>query len=207
VTSAAFIEADEPADDLCSPCGVRRNDAMRRLSRIVGAAVVLLAGGVWAVAEADSPIGTSDRSTAQVTKIVRATRFYGPGPSADYDFDNGNIGTVSALRTTFPAGATYDVVVTISMDYRTSADDGFIVGLWARRGSEYGHRVPVLPSARAISASTGRTSTSAIFRLSDLRGGREYWFSPTVNVSKRVGNHASIWSRHVLLVVDATPLT
>ena len=179
---------------------------MRRAIAIVSTTAVLLAGGIWAVAAADSSKGTTDRlSVAQMTGIIRATRFYGPGPSADYDFDYGSIGTVSALRTTFPAGATYDVVVTISMDFRTSPDDRFIVGLWARRDSEYGHRVLTLPSARAVAASKVQTSVTAVFRLSDLRGGREFWFSPTVNVSHRVGDHALIRSKHVMLVVDATP--
>jgi len=178
---------------------------MRRAMFIVGAVVVLLTSGVWVVASAGSPNETSDRSTAQVTGIIRATHFYGQGPTADYDFDNGSIGTASPLRLTLPAGTTYDVVVTISLDYRTSPEDEFVVGLSARRDSEHGHRVASLPAARAISASTVRTSTTALFRLSDLRGGREFWFSPSVNVSHRVGNRASISSNHVLLVVEVTP--
>jgi hypothetical protein len=112
---------------------------------------------------------------------------------------------VTPLRLSFPAGTTYDVVVTVSLDYHTSSDDRSVVGLLVRRDSAFGHRESVTPRLRAISASTVRTSTTASFRLSGIQGGHEYWFSPTVNMSHRVGNHASIASSHVLLVVDATP--
>jgi hypothetical protein len=95
--------------------------------------------------------------------------------------------------------------VTVSLDYHTSADDRFVVGLSVRRDSESGHRVSVTPPQRAISASTVRTSSTATFRLSAVQGGHEYLFSPTVNVSQRVGNRSSISSTRVLLVVDATP--
>ena len=177
---------------------------MRRTITIVCAAAMLVAGGIWAVAAAGSAGPVATRAPTQ-TGLIRATRFYGVGPSADYDFDAGNIGTVPALRVTFPAGTTYDVVVTISLDYRTSADDRFVVSPLVRRDREYGHVMTGLPSARAVSAATARTSTTAAFRYADLPGGREFWFSPTVNVSHRVGNRASIGARHVLLVVEATP--
>jgi hypothetical protein len=163
---------------------------------------MLVAGGAWAVAAANAD-RTGERAATQ-TGIIRATRFYGVGPSAQYDFDNGSIGVAPALRLTFPAGATYDVVVTISMDYHTSPGDRPIVSALVRRDSETGHSVPVLPRSRALADATKRASTTAVFRLSDLRGGREYWFSPAVNVKHGFGGHASIVSRHVLLVVEAT---
>ena len=59
--------------------------------------------------------------------------------------------------------------------------------------------------SRALAEATTRSSTTAVFRLSDLRGGREYRFGPSVNVSHRVGDRASIVTSHVLLVVEATP--
>jgi hypothetical protein len=180
-------------------------DEMRRAMAILSATVLLLVGGIWVVAAADPSNGTSDRSMAQVSGTIRATRFYQAGPSAKYDFDYGSIGTVSALRRTLPAGATYDVVVTLSMDYRTSPTDRFIVGLLVRLDAEYGHRVSTEPSVRAIAASTVRTSTTAVFRPSDIRGGHEYWFTPTVNVSHRVGDRAWIGAKHVVLVVDVKP--
>jgi len=178
---------------------------MRRATVIVSATVVLMAGGAWAVATGGSSSGASDGLTPQATGVIRATRFYARGPTATYDFDYGSIGTVSPLRLTFPAGSTYDVLVTISLDYRTSPKDASVIGLSVRRDSEFGHLVSGVPAVRAISASTVRTSTTAVFRLSDLRGGREYWFSPNVNVSHRVGDRASIGSNHVLLVVEAMP--
>ena len=150
--------------------------------------------------------GTEERAIPLTSGVTRATRFYGVGPSADYDFDSGSIGGVVPF-VSFPAGTTYDVVVTVSLDYRTSADDRFVLGMTARRDSEFGHIESVSPRERAISRSHARTSTTASFRLSDLQGGHEYWFSPGVDVSRRGGHRASISSNHVLVVVEATPST
>jgi hypothetical protein len=180
---------------------------MRRVLAIVSAAAVLCSGAAWAVASTSSASPASRGSTALATEIIRSTQFYGTGPSAVYSFDTGSIGGVSALRMTLPAGGTYEAVVSISMDYRTSERDGFVVGLWARRDSEFGDRVSVTPRDRAIRASAAQTSTTAVFRISDLQGDVDYWFSPTVNLDHRVGDRASIRSSHVLLVVEATPST
>ena len=176
---------------------------MRRAITIVCAAAVLLVGSAWAVAAANAD-RTGERAPTQ-TGIIRATRFYDLGPSAQYSGDSGSIGVAPALRLTFPAGARYDAVVTISMDYHTSSGDRPIVAVLVRRDSAHGHAIPVLPRGRAIADATTRSSTTAVFRLSDLVGGREYWFSPSVNVKHGFGGRASIVSRHVLLVVDATP--
>ena len=180
---------------------------MRRVVAVVCAAAVLFVGGAWAVAAARSSLQAEERAMPLMTGMARATRFYGVGPSADYAFDSGSIGGVVPLRLSFPAGTTYDVVVTVSFDYRTSPDDRFVVAVGARRDSEFGQRESVVPEERAISASQARTSTTASFRLSDLEGGHDYWISPGVNVSHRVGHRASISSNHVLVVVDATPST
>jgi hypothetical protein len=179
--------------------------AMRRSVVALCFAAIVIGGGVWAVAAAGSSREDASPSTPLISGLQRATRSYGAGPSAEYDFDSGSIGVVTPLRLRFPSGTSYDVVVTVSLDYRTSADDRFVVGLLVRRDSEFGHRMPVTPPQRAIAGSTVRTSSTAVFRLVGLPGGHAYWFSPTVNVSQRVGNHASIGSSRVLLVVDATP--
>ena len=180
---------------------------MRRVTAVVCAAAVLFAGGAWAVAAARSSSRTEERAIPLASGIARATRFYGVGPSADYSFDSGSIGGVVPLRVSFPAGTMYDVVVTISLDYRSSPDDRFVVDMGVRRDTEFGHQESVAPEERAISASQARTSTTASFRLSDLEGGHDYWFSPGVNVSHRGGHRASISSNHVLVVVEATPST
>jgi hypothetical protein len=180
---------------------------MRRVIAVVCTAAVLFVGGAWAVAAARSSHGTEERAIPLTSGITRATRYYGGGPSADYSFDSGTIGMVAPLRLSFPAGTTYDVVVTVSLDYRTSADDRFVVGMSARRDAKFGHLESVSPKKRAISASQARTSTTASFGLSDLQGGHEYWFSPNVNVSHRGGHWASISCNHVLVVVEATPST
>lgn len=179
---------------------------MRRTIAMIGLVAVTALGGAWSfTASAAEPEGAERVTLAP--DVARATRSYGVGPRADYDFDYGSIGTAQPLRLAFPGGATYDVVVTVSFDYRTSADDRFVVGLLARRSTEFGHRETVRPPTRAIPASTIPTSTSATFLLKGLVGGRDYWFSPTVNVSHREGNRASIVTRRVAMVVDATPTT
>jgi hypothetical protein len=126
------------------------------------------------------------------------------GPSATYDFDNGGIGEVSALRSTFPNGSDYDAIVTVTLDYKTSPDDRFVTSTLVREGAEFGPIVGATPHARPIEASTVRTATTITYRLTGLTGGAEYWYRPTVNVSHR-DNRASIESHHVLMVVDATP--
>lgn len=178
---------------------------MRRTAAVVCAAAMLLGVGMWGVSAAGLA-GRAEKATPLTAGLMRATRVYGTGPSADYSGDVGNIGVVTPLHITFPAGRSYVVVVTISLDYRTSPDDRFVVGALVRRDSQYGHKEPVVPSERAISVSTSRTSTTACFRLVALRGGHEYWFSPTVNVSHRVGTKASIASTRVLMVVESTPI-
>jgi hypothetical protein len=178
---------------------------MRRSIAVACAAAIVFIAGAWVVAAAGSSRRDVSPSTPLTSGIMRATRSYWAGPSADYESDSGSIGLVTPLHLSFPSGASYDVVVTVSLDYHTSADDRFVVGLSVRRDSEFGHRVSVTPPQRTISASTVRTSSTATFRLSAVQGGHEYLFSPTVNVSERVGNRSSISSSRVLLVVDATP--
>jgi hypothetical protein len=167
---------------------------------------LLCAAGAWTVVAA----GSSDDRAIRVplaSGITRATRFYRVGPSADYSYDYGNIGGVHPLVVSLPEGATYDVVVSVTLGYRTSPDDRFVVALWVRRDAEFGDIQRVVPHERPLWPSPVRTTTSASFRLSDLRGGHEYWVSPTVNVSHREGNRASISTDAVLVVVDAVPST
>jgi len=162
--------------------------------------VALVAGGAWAVAAfgADPAVVTGSSQG-----LIRSTKYWGVGPSASYDFDSGNIGTVAPLRVTLPPGSA-DVVVTISMDYRTSLDDRFVAGLYVRRDRRYGALVPVTPKMRAVSASAARSSATLLFELADLPGGHTYLFFPSVNVSQR-DNKASIEASRVLMTVDSTP--
>ena len=60
---------------------------MRRATTIVCAAAVLVGGGAWAVAAANAD-RTGERAATQ-TGIIRATRFYGVGPWAQYAGDSG----------------------------------------------------------------------------------------------------------------------
>src|SRR5687767_784591 len=106
--------------------------------------------------------------------IVRAHGSSGAGPAGEWVCALASAGAVTRLRLSFPARTSYDVVVSVAFDYRTSADDRFVVGMVVRRGSEFGHRMPVTPPQRAIAASTVRTSSTAAFRLIGLPGGHEY---------------------------------
>jgi len=162
--------------------------------------VALLAGGAWAVSAlgADAAVVTGPSHG-----LTRSTKYWVVGPSASYDFDSGNIGTVTPLRVTLPPGQS-DVVVTISTDYRTSPDDRFVAGLFVRRDRRYGHRVPVTPDMRALPATSARSLASLMFELTGLPGGHTYLFFPSVNVSQR-DNKASIEASRVLMTVDSTP--
>jgi hypothetical protein len=160
---------------------------------------------VWlAVEVATTGTGRAGAADTPGTEVRRATRYYDIGPSAEYDFDSGSIGVVRPLRVSFAAGTTFDVVITIAMNYRTSADDRFVVSPSVRRDGRYGPVVDPRPQARAVAASTKPTGGTTAFLINGLRGGHTYWFFPTVNVSRRVGDHSSITSRHVVFVVDAT---
>jgi hypothetical protein len=177
---------------------------MRKSVVVIAISAALIA---WpAVDVATMGTGRADeRAVTPGSRVKRETRYYGIGPSARYDFDAGSIGEVRPLRVPFASGSPVDVVITISMDYRTSADDGFVVAPLVRRNGRFGAVVRTRPRGRVVAASTTWTSSTTAFLIGGLRGGHEYWFSPTVNVSDRVGNRASITSRHVVFVVDATP--
>lgn len=147
----------------------------------------------------------SNRVTGPASGLIRTTKNWATGPSAEYAFDFGNIGIVQPLRLTLPGGQTYDVVITLAMDYRTSPrPDRFIAGVSVRDGAEFGPMVPTTPSARSVDSSPVDASTTLTFQVSGLTGGTEYWISPTVNVSHR-DNKAQITSSRVVMVVDATP--
>lgn len=149
---------------------------------------------------------TTARETGPATGLIRSTRYWDVGPAATYDFDSGGISEVTALRLTFPAAATYDAVVTVTLDYKTSPpDDRFNASILVREGAEFGPAVHATPSQRPLRASTARSSVTLTFRLSGLTGGTEYWLRPFVNVPHRDSDQkASIDTRRVLMVVDAT---
>jgi len=147
--------------------------------------------------------GQAEQKAVPGAEVARATRYYGIGPSAEYGSDFGSIGEVSQLRISSPSGTTFDVVVTISMDYRTSADDTFVVGALVRRDDRFGPVVDARPEERVDAAATTETSSTTVFLIDAMAGGHDYFFSPVVNVSDRTGNRASIRTRHVIFVVDA----
>jgi hypothetical protein len=176
---------------------------LRRTVGVTLAAVLLIGAAAWAALAAD---GSEERPARVplISGISRATRYYPTGPSADYEFDNGNIGVVPAMVVALPAGS-FDVVITVSLDHRTSRGDRAIVAMSVRRDEEFGPRERVAPTERPLPRSSVSATTTTSFRLKDVAGGHDYWISPTVNISLRDGNRASIATRNVLVVVDAVP--
>ena len=176
---------------------------MRRTIASIGTALLLVGGAAAAVGatRTNDPVRVASGPS---TGLVRSTKFWAVGPSAEYDFDSGSIGVVNALRVTLPAGSSHDVIVTISMDYRTSPDDRFVIGLGVRRDERYGHVIPSLPSQRPVAAAPERGSATLVFDLPGLPGGHTYLLYPTVNVSHR-DNRARIVGHHTVMVVDTTP--
>jgi hypothetical protein len=178
--------------------------AVRRTWIIAAVAVAVIGGAVLADAAVRSH--TSDRVTGPAAGMIRTTKSWDTGPSAEYDYDSGNIGVVNALRLTLPAGTTYDVVITVSLDYRTSPPpDRLVVQVGIREGARYGPNVATDPGGRPVASSASRSSTT-ITCQARLDGGTEYWIAPAVNVLHRDA-HARITSTDVLMVVDATPAT
>ena len=144
----------------------------------------------------------SNRVTGPASGLIRTTRTGRQARRRQYELDFGNIGIVQPLRLTLPGGQTYDVVITVAMDYRTSPrPDRFIAGVSVRDGAEFGPIVHTTPSARSVDASPVDASTTLTFQVSGLTGGTEYWISPTVNVSHR-DNKAQITASRVVMVVE-----
>jgi hypothetical protein len=170
----------------------------------------LVVAGVLAtaiVANAAVRSRTVGSDTGPPAGLIRSTRYWDVGPSAAYSFDSGSIGTVPALRLTFPTGAEYDAIVTMTLSYKTSPPgDRFVASVAVRKDTEFGPIVHPTPYRRPIAPATVRSSVTLTYRLTTLIGGTEYWFSPAVNVSHRDGNNASINAESVLMVVDATQL-
>ena len=92
----------------------------RKAIALATVAAMLLA---WlAVEVATSGAGQAGAAGTSGIEFRRATRYYGVGPSAVYDFDSGSIGVVRPLRLSFASGTTFDVVITIAT---TAALRGF----------------------------------------------------------------------------------
>jgi hypothetical protein len=136
---------------------------------------------------------------------LRAFRAYGQGPTAIYQRDVGKIGGVLPLDISLPPGGAYDVIVSLSFNYRTKGTATFVIGVDAREGSLWpsGSKVDVSPAERPLHASPLRSATTLMFRMTDLAGGTDYWLTPYVNAYRSA--NARLLTHTVLMVVDATP--
>jgi hypothetical protein len=131
---------------------------------------------------------------------IRMTRFYERGPSALYGSDFGGIGTVPPLEFPLPAG-TWDIVITLSIEYETTSDEGFVVGVSAPRERP----ATFVPKEWPLPAAVQGRLTTVLFHSAGLEGGRDYSFAPYVNIGFQRTGDAEITSGRVLMVVDATP--
>ena len=163
---------------------------------VVVVVVVALAGTLTVVA------ANRDKTPLSVTGpsdgTIRMTRWYREGPFAEYGLDYGSIGLAPPASLTLPSG-TYDVVLTLSFDLRTSENDSFVVSV---RGDD--GEVAVVPRERAVAGTGSADSTTVAFRVRGLAGGATYNFVPGVNAGERIGR-ARIATERMLLVIDATP--
>jgi hypothetical protein len=174
-----------------------RATLVRRSALVATGIAVLLAATLTVIAA-----GRDDAArtvTGPAGDTIRMTRWYRIGPSAVYGLDYGNIGVVDPTMLALPPG-TYDVVVTLSFDARTSANDTFDVGV---RGDDGEPRIT--PWHRPIAGTGTWDSTTVVFRAVGLAGDDTYAFEPWVNASfQRVGR-ARIVTERLLVVIDATP--
>ena len=178
---------------------------LKRTRKAIALATVAAMLLAWLALEvATTGAGQAGAAGTSGSEFRRATRYYGVGPSAVYDFDSGSIGIVRPLRLSFASGTTFDVVITIAMNYRTSADDRFVVSPSVRRDGRYGPIVDVRPQARAVDASTKPTGSTTVFlitvyggvtRTGSSRPSTSRVESETIHRS-RAATLCSSWMRH-----------
>lgn len=166
---------------------------MRRLllSVVVAVSVAAVAVPVWSAAR---------RSASSGNPLLRATQPNGEwGISCGQDTCTGAV--VDPLHVATPVdGDPLDVVVTLSLDYRTSPKD---VGMVRLRYRTKGGRSGFLqPGAYPLSADS-RTSTTMTWSLRDLPGGgATYAFRPVFHVQNRGSTAYSFGGRHLLMVAE-----
>jgi hypothetical protein len=171
----------------------------RRSTKLAVASVtVFLLASVFAL---DGFAGTG--TVVPSSGTVRAVQAYSLGPAASYSGDVGDITVATPFGVSLSSGSTYDVLVTLSMDYEAKGKGTFVVLVDATTGSSSGASVAVWPKARTLDPAQ-RGTVAVTFRLADVAGGVDYWFRPAVNVRHRMGD-AEVDTRNVVAVVDATP--
>lgn len=166
---------------------------MKRFLFVVGALLVIVSVAI--------PVLSASRRTAtSETPLIRATQRTGP-----WSFACGGDTCVSSvldpLNVTTPSGATsFDVVVTLTLDYRTSAKD---IGLVEMRYRTLGGPHGAMPPKTYPLTSTSRTTTTLTWTLNDLPGnGATYRFTPRIEIEDRGRYGYSIEGGHMVMVAE-----
>jgi hypothetical protein len=100
-------------------------------------------------------------------------------------------------------GSRYDVVVTVSFNYRASADDRFSAG--ATLLTSGGRRIHLSPALRFVSPSPSFSSTTLVWRATGLSSATRYSLILGVGVQRLSGSRAAFVSTRTLVVIDGTP--
>lgn len=165
----------------------------KRLLFVVGALLVIVSAAI--------PVLSLGRRTAtSETPLIRATQRTG-----SWSFSCGGDTCVASvldpLNVTTPSGASsFDVVVTLTLDYRTSAKD---IGLVQMRYKTVGGPRGAMPPKTYPLTSRSRTTTTLIWTLNDLPGnGATYRFTPRIEIEDRGRYGYSIEGGHLVTVAE-----
>lgn len=173
---------------------------MKRFARLLPVlALTVLVTGTGVAAG----VGLAGSQSTRPQPVTRLTGYFKVGPSAEYEGDAGGIGGVDPIRVQVPSG-TYDAVVTISFDYRTSGDAPFVAGVLVRVGPGlYGKVMKGVPDDVRLRPAPRGASGTGRFLIRGLKGG-VYNIEPTVN-SGFTDQPNKIVARRVLVTIDLTP--
>jgi hypothetical protein len=161
---------------------------------------LLIVGVLLAIVSVAIPVLSATRRATSETPAMRATQRNG---SWTYGCGGDTcVGTVlDPLKVTTPSEATtFDAVVTLTLDYRTSAKD---IGLVQLRYRTSGGPHGVMPPKTYPLTARSRTSTTLTWSLNDLpASGVEYVFTPLIEIEDRGRYGYSIEGGHMLMVAE-----
>ncbi len=146
--------------------------------------------------------------------VVRAEKFYDPGPSATYSDDSGGIGAVRPLRLVTPADApAYDAVVEVSSTARTRGPGPFTLDVTVDTGAGDGQDDPTVDDLRTrptgpvgIEPDTGAPAT-ARWLVRALEPGTTYRVVPSVGSTSPDRGTNAVRLRGTLVTVELAPAT
>ena len=168
---------------------------MKRLAVAAGACLLLIAVAV--------PVLSVRRdSVVSETPLVRAVQRNGPWvESCGGDTCVGTV-TEPLILNPPPGTTTFDVIITLTLDFRTSPKD---IGLVQMKHKTRGGPSGLLSPRTYPLTSTTRTSTTLTWSIKDVSwDGDRHLFYPLLDVENRGERFAySFEGRHMLLVAEA----